>query len=67
MKRFKSFVNEEVPLNAISAGNIAGVGYPPGSDVGEPGVTPADMKKQKQKHKKSNIMVALIRRMSKGY
>jgi len=65
MKRFKSYVKEEVPVNAVSAGNIAGVGYGPD---GEPGVMPAAVKKNKKKNKKqANVMVALVKRMSKGY
>jgi hypothetical protein len=41
MKSFKNF-REDVavagPTNAVGTGNIAGVGQPPGSRSGEPGV-----------------------------
>lgn len=68
MRNFKSFVNdvkEEVPVNAISAGNIDGAGYGP---KGEPGVKAPALKKYKRKNEKqANFMIALVKRMSKGY
>lgn len=65
MRKFKAFVKEEVPVNAISAGNIDGAGYGP---KGEPGVKAPALKKYKRKNEKqADFMVALVKRMSKGY
>lgn len=53
MKSFKKFIEEDgmgggavggAPANAVSSGAIAGVGYPPGSKFGEPGVYPRKKK-----------------------
>jgi len=49
MKRFKQFVKEDGmgagavsagPTNVTSSGAVAGMGQPPGSKSGEPGVSP---------------------------
>jgi hypothetical protein len=55
MKKFKTFTSEDAPVNAVSSGNIDGVGY---GSKGEPGVKP------RLKNKKStDYMVALLKRM----
>jgi len=55
MKSFKKF-REDVavagPTNAVGPGNIAGVGQPPGSRSGEPGVS----------KKKNLIMMDMMKR-----
>jgi len=61
MKKFKTFTSEDAPVNAVSSGNIDGVGY---GSKGEPGVKPRFIKNYKNKNKKStDYMVALLKRM----
>ena len=59
MKKFKNFTSEDAPVNAVSSGNIDGVGY---GSKGEPGVKPRFIKNYKNK-KSTDYMVALLKRM----
>ena len=59
MKTFKKFIDEDgavagAPTNSAGSGAVAGIGQPPGSKSGEPGVNP--------KKKRGPILTGLLRR-----
>jgi len=69
MKTFKDFITEmgvgaigggsAGPTNTSGSGNIAGIGQPPGSHFGEPGV---QMKKKKAYNPPSPVMMNVKRK-----
>lgn len=59
MKTFKQFIDEDgvvaaAPTNTAGSGAVAGLGQPPGSKSGEPGVKP--------KQKRGPILTGMFRR-----
>jgi len=63
MKRFKSFVEDgAVAANVAGAGNVAGIGIPPGPGKGEPGVPAKNRYKTKNKKDEKAILGGLLRR-----
>jgi hypothetical protein len=56
-------LNEDIPVNAAGGGAIAGIGEPPGSWKGEPGISPAVQRKHQKKSKQtSQPILAYIKR-----
>ena len=63
MKRFKNFVEDgAVAANAAGAGNVAGIGIPPGPGKGEPGVPAVNRYKTKNKKDEKSVLAGLLRR-----
>lgn len=68
MKSFKEFINEDGmgagavsagPTNTTGGGQVAGMGQPPGSKSGEPGV---DLRKRKSKVSDPRIPMGIGKR-----
>ena len=63
MKSFKTFVEDgAVAANAAGAGNVAGIGIPPGPGKGEPGVPAKNRYKTKNKKDEKSVLAGLLRR-----
>jgi hypothetical protein len=57
MKTFKEFIKEDAPVNSAGGGAIAGIGVGPN---GEPGISPKQHKKYKNKNKKKDKVTRAI-------